>query len=489
MRQGLWAVAVMVGVVTLVGPAEGATVDELRAQFVKKSAACGKELADLAKWCERKKHAGAAARFRGAALWFRPDDKKLRKSLGWTRNGDAWEWPEPARSKFRAAALDTPLPAGDDFAKQLAKTRAKGVKRLLALAKDAVAPPAASDDVTEAMDAIRAETLALALRLDPSRDDVRKALGHTKHEGRLVHPDGVEYLESRAESRVRGTEVAQRAAGAEMVDGATAGALPRAATDSLWMTCATSASLAKSVAERATQVVRVLEDVYGMPDAFRFHIERRDFVLVENEDQRMNVLQQFQRRGDRMLVRTEDKTLVRFGKMGLLILEPDADEATQVACAAAARVGVATLFTIVFDEAEEATRKPEAWVQDAMTMDVLERALGTIHPTLGIELRKAKSGSRRSGADWLERARVQFDHGDDPSMAQVAAAGPWKIGSHELAKGYAFLRFVFESEPEKASEFALGALVFGAEAAAKDLFGRSLADMEEDYAEWLRVTR
>jgi hypothetical protein len=131
----------------------------------------------------------------------------------------------------------------------------------------------------------------------------------------------------------------------------------------------------------------------------------------------------------------------------------------------------------------------EAWFSDAMALDVVFRLTGQAITTWVQD-----AGYRDSMRDtpemnrWQAIARLSIERDDDIPLSVLFNLGLNQLKTRHTAKAYTFLQYLRERDLAKARAFA-GAMLGGRlPDAVREVYGKSLEAMDEEYTAWIRAT-
>lgn len=458
-----------------------------------------KEYEKLYDWCVKKMIENTGNLVRRKVFRYQPDHAEVRAYFGYERKGDAWVMNEIRREKLREV-VDIEDPKATDFAKKVAQAEKKIVGLFKALANKAKKN---SEEKTEAGNAAawkerETRTWHRVLQVDSTNEEAHRSLNHPKFDGKYVTPFAMPFVKVRKERKEAGLARAKSEpatkAGAPAGLFATAGLTGGAAQSENFTICT---SHGPEVAVRLTKwAERALEDfvaMYGVDASVKSALGVRRYDVMKDKDEHEKLLRKAG--WDEPKIK---KYLERFSGMSAEGGEfsahnqggADADDMVMhqvghTVANAARGMAVAMLGSPNADI--------ENWLEESIAYDITRRLTGTTLTTCGAFGKYGSNFEPKPNQDiWIELAKIQVENDDDVPLTRI-----WKLKLDEgqitgpvTVKGYAFLQFLFESDPEKARKFVFTAIAQGTPAAAIALEGGSDPDQALDaldakYREWI----
>jgi hypothetical protein len=461
----------------------GPTPEELAAEWDKaQERACtesAKKYEGLYKWCNDKKLAWTGITVRRLVLRYDPQNEEVRKFVGYMKAPDGvWLRNDARRDAIREEA-DIEDPKAQKFPDKLKATNKSVVDIWKNLANKAKKNGETDAANAEAWKTKAASAWERVLQTDSANEEAHKALNHPKYGGRFVRPEAVPFLKVRDERKSGGQKRAQLAVKTQVVDidgvfksaGLTGGG-----AKGEFVTVDTSHG--KDVAVRIVQwAERALEDfvvVYGIDaDAKnRLPINRLDFVKDKPEIERLSQaggwpaekIQQYSKYfGGWQVVAGE------FGKITSSGVDADDSAIHQMGHS----IGL-VMRSMAVQEFGSPSNDMEDWLQETIAYDLSRRLTGTVITQCGDFGKYGMEIEPQVDKDiWIEMARQNVEYDDDVPLSQLwrKKISDQNLRAPEKVKGYAFLQFLFESDPEKARTFVKMAAAQGTPKATLAVFG------------------
>jgi hypothetical protein len=459
----------------------------------------------------------SAAYTRRFALRYTPDDEELRKFLGYnkaplTDAPDKWRWmrDDIRRDQINAMA-DLADPKGTKYQSDLTAAHKSVQGWFAALAKKATEAGAAKDANAAAewpKKAAMAWERVLEVEDIPANklaEEAHKALNHPKYEGKYVTPFKRQYMKAREERKQAGQKHANLVVKADPVepDGTFASSgLKGAGAKAPHMTINTT--YAKEIATKLAQDTEKglvdLVEMYGFPDAIKERIGLTKINVVKDELEWKTLLTkgaewkeaEVQKYIDHHMggTNTNKGDYAQHSSGGVdsedFVMALTVNNATRTAQGSAR----ADLGSSVQEGIEQ-------WLLFSMGYDVTKRVLGTALTTWGTFGRYGEAVEPKPGEDkWVELARRLVITDDDIPLQKLPKLKLEEndFGGPQTIKGWAFLQFVFEKDPERAKKFIWNALANGTAQAVATVYPdneddpnpeKSMEKLDAEYREWI----
>jgi hypothetical protein len=477
------------------------------------------EYAKLAKKYDVKLEA-TAAYTRRRVLRYLPDDEETRGFLGYIKQKlndgtENWRW---ERSDIRRDQLnemtDLDDPKQTKYSKDLADADRKIVGFFKSLARKSIEYGAAKDAAPDGKwpeKAARAWERVLEVGggkdLEKDMEEAHKALNHPKFEGKYCSPFKFQYVKARSDRQKVGDKeknVAIKPVDAVEPDGEfVAAGLKGGGAKSTHFVCNTThgKEVAIRVVTACEKSLNDLVEVYGFPDNIKERVQGKFNFLQPGDDEFRKLMEKgFEWKPAEVTRHIEAHLTGLTGVKGQCIWpsatgeEVEDGAANMTACTyvvrAAQGMARADIGSAVREDVED-------WLWQSIGYDVTKRIYHTNHTHWGAFGRYGDAVEPAPGEDqWVELARrlVQTDN-DVPLMRLPKLKLPNKdFKAPQLIKGWAFLQFVFEKDPEKAKKFVWNALANGTANAVAAIYPddgdspdpeKSMEKLDAEYREWI----
>lgn len=456
-------------------------------------------------------------------LRYLPDDEETRANLGYVKEKrndgtDEWFWARNDIIRDRIRELsDLEDPKQTKYGKDLAYAHKKVGDWFKSLAKKAVeggAAKGASADAKwdekakmaweRALEAYESD-ITQAAGANKAADEVHKALGHPKFEGKYVTPFKLQFQKARQERRRAGEKHNAASVKADPVecDGMfVSSGLAGGGARSEHVTFNTTHGKEAAIAfvQAAEKALIDLVAIYGFPETIKERLPVTKFNFIKDQDEFRKIMEkgggmkpaEVQRYIDRgfggTAIKGEWVSTTSAGADGLDgAMSVVSMLATTRAAMGAAR---ADLGSSVREDVED-------WLWIGIGYDVTKRVNGTSSHRWGAFGRYGESVDSRPGEDkWVELARRLVLTDDDPPLAQLPKLSlpNQDLKAPHQIKGWAFLQFLFEKDPERAKTFVWNALANGTAAAVTVVYPddedspdpvKSMEKIDAEYREWI----
>jgi len=444
-----------------------------------------KELAKLAKWCEKNHLEWTANYVRRKGFLYRPNDEELRAYFGYERWEDGrWRQNDIKRDEFRAI-IDEDDPESGKFPSNMEKCNGriggwfKGLAGKAEKGAEAGTDPKWKDLATKAWEWV--------LKADPDgkyAEQAHKALNHPKFDGEYVSPFKLKFLENRKARRTAGEALAAKAFEVQQVpaDGLIpeSGLQPCVGTKAELMLINTTHPQEKSdvLAQWAMRAIEDIVERYGFPEQVEQRLPIRKFDVVK---QGKDELKQYLEKGAKWDQARITKYLEYFSGMGSApgtfvsasSVNADSDDMVihqtgHATVSAAKSMALSDLGSRLGSN----TTDTEDWLRESISYDCTRRLTGTTLTTCGEFGRYGQNVTPKPGQDlWIQLARRQAEMDDDVPITQIWHLSLNDIRGPETVKGYALIQFLFEHDPALAQKFVWHALAHGTPAAIVDVYG------------------
>lgn len=449
-------------------------------------------------------------------LRYLPDDEENRKFLGYIKEKlndgtENWKW---VRNDVRRDQInemsDLDDPKATKYAKDLADADKKVQSWFKGLAKKAAENGAAKDaspDAKWAEKAQRAWERVLEVDDSPTNKDAEeahKALNHPKFEGKYVTPLKQKYVKARMERKKSGEKTASstpKVDAAECDGPFVSSRLAGGGAKSAHMTINTThgKDTAIKFVQSAEKALSDLVDIYGFPEQIKERLAVTKINVVKDQDEFRKILTKGFEWKEAEVQRYIDSHFGGTGVKGEWLHTcssgPDGDDASMnvtamLASRAAQGAARADLGSSVRDDVED-------WLWQSISYDVTKRVNNTCILKWGAFGRYGDTVEARPGEDkWVELARRLVQTDDDVPLGKFPK---FKINEQDfkgpqIVKGWAFLQFVFEKDPERAKKFIWNALANGTPQAIAAVYPdnedspdpeKSMEKLDEEYRQWI----
>jgi hypothetical protein len=463
-----------------------ATVVATREKFDAAVRARGKDLADVARWCDRSDLPGWGAIYRVRALTCRPDDKRLLNELGYVKEGDTYRWPDEAREAFRALDPGGLAEPAGLHAQRMTK-RKLGVNRFVAVAKTATAPDDAPLAVRDELAALRHQVWERVIEIDPLHGEAARELGYVNFDGRAVHPDAKPFLEARARRRAQAAAIVEsevfltRGGGGDRAVSVTAGGIR------------VDGYLPVPGLELVARAIVHARQAF----AARLRLGESDDVptgisvvcVCTTKNQYVDAIVHYGGGSRAEALETAQKWAANWATPAIVVMrKSSAAQAAELSSAYACRGAARALRSRRLGAASSGEPRNEDWIYDAIAMDVTIGLTGSYGQSISSDEGTTEKRNLTGTTSWLDRARLAVELRDDPALSGIVQRDMNSLRSPEAAKGYAFLQFIFELDSLKAAAFFDQALVVGGAAAAESVYGSTLGELDSEYRRWALLT-
>ncbi len=465
------------------------------------------------------------------ALRYQPDDEENRKYLGYIKEKQSdgtskWARYDIIADKLREQS-DLADPKKTSYNNDKKSVERQILNRFRGLARKATENGAAKD---ASADAKWAEKSAMAwervLELDAGQtefakdfDEAHVALKHPKYGGKYVSPFKLQFVKARDERAQLGQKEAQAAI--KPLDPCEPDGLFSAAGlkggGGKSAHFVVNATYGKDVAMRlAGDCEKAMNDlvaIYGFDNAIHDRVSFKINVIAQDEPMYHRILEAGGMKPAEVQ-RLIDHHMGGTGIRGEYVTQSsggaDADDfcmncvaSLLVAQGAAPAMARADLGSSVRENVDD-------WLWISMGYDVTKRLLHTTLTTWGTFGRYGEAVEPRPGEDkWVELARRLVQADDDVPLKRLIRLSFAKQEFEKPQphiKGWAFLQFVFEKDPEKAKRFIWNAFANGTAKAIADIYGSGSGDgdpgatgdgsdvdkaidkLDAEYREWILKT-
>lgn len=470
-----------------------------------------------------KKLEATAAYTKRYALRYTPDDEELRKFLGYakkplTDGPDKWRWERDDIRRDQINAMsDLSDPKGTKYGADLTAAHKSVVNAFVGLAKKAADLGAAKDAAAAAEWPKKAaaawervlEVDDMMTVKDPAisklADEAHKALNHPKYEGKYVTPFKRQFLKARDERKQAGQKHNGLSVKADPVevDGTFASAgLSGSGAKGPHMTINTThpKEVAIKLAQDCEKGLVDLVEIYGFPEAIKDRIGLTKINVLKDEAEWKTLLTKGAGWKEAEVQRYIDAHLGGTGtKKGDYAAHSSGGADSEDFCMALTvnQATGATQGAARADLGSSVQEGVEDWLLFSIGYDVTKRVLGTALTTWGAFGRYGEAVEPRPGEDkWVELARRLVVTDDDVPLARLPKLKLENkdFGGPQTIKGWAFLQFVFEKDPERAKKFVWNALANGTVQAIVTVYPdseddpnaeRSVEKLDAEYREWI----
>jgi len=468
------------------------TIAEWDASFARAVRDRSRKLAGFAKACDRDKLPALAWLLRQEALRWTPDDGDLRAKLGYVRVGETWEKNPVVREglrKLEDTARDRVL---RKIEKRIKSFRASAVRRFRGLAGQAASGAEAGDEPGWKKRVERAWRQVLVAVPDDKR--AHEALGSKRIDGRFILPEWQPHLRVRRERLEAGRKRAALEFEAREI-------LPDGPMSASGVNCGAARSGPVTVysefgRDTAKQTViwlrRAYVDIeaeYGFPETIWLVMGKRTFYSVKSRTGCHQVLTRGFAWSDEKAGSQLDFASGAYPAEGSFVSwDPSVESATdaciQVLCRALARYR-----QVQVTRDESAPDDVEPWFLEALTLDVVVRLTGrALNNFVQKEHYRDEQRDMPLLNQWAAIASMRVLRDNDISMATLHKLRFNQLEEDEMAKGFTYLHFLFERDPDAARAFVGKMLATDTPTAIKKTYGKSLEEMDREYAEWVRWT-
>lgn len=465
-----------------------------------------------------KKLEATAAYTRRYILRYTPDDEEIRKFLGYAKAVQSdgttkWERVDTRRDQINEMS-DLDDPKATKYGKNLVDVNKKVVNRFKGLAKKATDNGAAKDASAAAKWPERAaRAWEKVLELDDGTkdfDEAHKALNHPKFEGKYCSPLKFKYVKARADRKKLGEKEATAQIkpvdpvdpdGAFVAAGLTGGGAKSA---HIVINCSYGKDVAMRLCGSVEKALNDLQEVYGYPETFKERLGLTKINAIKDVEEFKKLMDKgfgwkqakITKYVDAGLTGVSDETgkgeRIQPSSGG----QQDADDACMaVICSAASRAAQSLARADVGSSSRDDV---EDWLWESIGYDVTKRVNGTANTIWGAFGRYGQAVEARPGEDkWVELARRLAESDDDVPLRLLykKTIENKEIKGPETVKGWAFIQFIFEKDPERAKKFVWNALAAGTPTAAAAVYPdnedspdpeKSMEKLDTEYREWIR---
>lgn len=451
-------------------------------------------------------------------LQYLPEDPKTRAFLGYVKakqadGKEAWERNDIVHDKLLELA-DLDDPKATKYSKELGeidKKVATWFKGLALKATENGAAKGASADAKWSEKSARAWEQVLLVDDSAGNklaEDAHKALGHPQYEKKYVSPFKLKFLKVRADRKTAGQKAHDLAVkpcdpcepdGKFVSAGLTGGG---AKTTNMTVNASAGKDLALRLAADSERSLNDLVTTYGYPDEVKGRLIVKKINIVKDADE----YRKFLVKGDGWNDAKVNKQLdAHFGNVEIppefvvtSVGGADSDDNAMNATARWATLAAQNIARAdVGNTGKAVTDGVEDWLWQSICTDVTNRVLGTKLTLWGAFGKYGERVEGRPGEDkWVELARRLVQTDDDIPLAKLPKL---KINDQDFKgpqtiKGWAFLQFVFEKDPELAKKFIWHALANGTRAAVAAIYpdnpdaadvDKSVEKLDEEYRQWI----
>jgi len=458
-----------------------------------------------------------AAYTRRYALRYTPDDDELRKFLGYEKqpltdspDKTAWVRNDVRRDQINAMS-DLSDPKTTKYTADLSAAHKSVQNAFAGLAKKAAENGAAKDASAAAewpKKAAMAWERVLEVEDVPANklaEEAHKALNHPKYEGKYVTPFKRQYLKARDERKQAGQKHNGANVKADPVE--PDGTLPSSGLAGTGakgphMTINTThpKEIAIKLAQDCEKGLIDLIEMYGFPETIKERLPVTKINIVKDEAEWRQLLVKGAGWRDAEVQRFVDAHLGGTGtKKGDYAAHGSGGADSEDMCMALA-VNWATSTAQGAARADLGSSVQEGideWILFSIGYDVTKRVLGTALTTWGAFGRYGEAVEPRPGEDkWVELARRLVVTDDDIPLKVLPTLklDEKDFGGPQTIKGWAFIQFVFEKDPERAKKFIWNALANGTAQAVATVYPdnedspspeKSMAKLDAEYREWI----
>ena len=477
-----------------------------------------KEYANLSKKYEQKLEATSAF-VRWKILQYLPDDPETRAFLGYVKarqadGKDAWERNDIVHDKLKEMT-DLDDPKATKFSKDLAdvdKKVATWFKGLALKATENGAAKGASADAKWPEKAARA--WEKVLDVDDSAgnkiaEDAHKALGHPQFDKKYVSPFKLKFLKARADRKATGQkehDLAIKPCDACEVDGKfTAAGLTGggAKTTNMVVNATIGKDKALLFAADCERGFNDLLAIYGFPENVKERTDTKKLNFVKDQEEYRKFLTKGEGWKEAEVTRYLEHNFGTVGLGGEFLITSaggaDADDVSMnITAMSATRAAQQIARADVGSTGKSSQDGVEDWLWQSIGYDVTGRVLGTKISVWGAFGKYGDAIEGRPGEDkWVELARRLVQTDDDVPLAKLPKlkiTNPKDFNGPATIKGWAFIQFVFEKDPEKAKTFIWHALANGTPAAVLAIYpndesapelDKSIEKLDEEYRQWI----
>lgn len=449
-------------------------------------------------------------------LRYLPDDEENRKFLGYIKEKlndgtENWKW---VRNDIRRDQInemsDLDDPKQTKYAKELADADKKVQSWFKGLAKKAMENGALKDASPDAKWPEKAQRAwERVLEVDDTAgnkdaEEAHKALNHPKYDGKYVTPFKQQYVKARAERRKAGEKTMASAPKADAVepDGMfVSSGLTGGGAKSAHMTINTTHGKETAIkfAQACEKSLSDLVDVVGFPEQVKERLPVSKLNVIKDPDEFRKLLTKGFGWKDAEVQRFIDHHMGGTGDKGEYVdtssAGADGDDScmnitARFATIAAQGAAKADLGSSVQEGADD-------WLWQSLGYDVTKRVNGTALTIWGAFGRYGDAIEPRPGEDkWVELARRLVQTDDDIPLTRLPKL---KLANQDFkgpqtVKGWAFLQFVFEKDPEKAKKFVWNALANGTAQAVAAVYPdsedapdpeKSMEKLDAEYRQWI----
>lgn len=466
-------------------------------QWERAFADAAKEYEKLYKFCMDEQLESTAVWVRRRVLKWRPEDQEVRKFLGYIKQPDGVYTLNDDRKEQLRQLIDVNDPKATKLgAKELAAQK-KIRESFKSLAKKAI-ENGTKNEPAKAAEWKEKETRAWnkVLDVDSANEEAHKALGHPKFDGKYCTPFALDFLKARAERKKGG--VARAQAEHPVQAGGTDGILKAAGIQGgsgtgkhFRIESAHGPDVAVRVAKWAERALEDFVVIHGIDPKFKEAVAGHKYDIVKEKAEMERVLTSAGWDDKKI-----KKYLEHFSGMGIgagefAMHNSGSADADDMVMHNVGHVCTGALSQMAAAELGGGGGGIEDWLPEALAYDITRRLTGTTLTTCGAFGKYGNHLTPKPNGDiWMEAARDQVDIDDDVPLRTL-----WKkkmdeqqIRGPETVKGYAFIQFIYESDPEKARDFVRRALAQGTPKAVEDVYQISMDELDAKYREWILKT-
>lgn len=448
----------------------------------------------LYKWCNDNQLKFTAINTRRLVLRYDPQNEEVRGFVGYAKSPDGF-W---IRNENRRDQIRDESDIEDPKAKKYPEKLASADKKVAALWKALANKAKKNGELDAANAAAWAEKARTAwmkvLQVDSANEEAHKSLNHPKFAGKYVRPEALPFLKTRADRKEGGLKranLAFKTAAVEM-----SGALPQAGlagggakSDRFTVDTVHGKDVAAKLAVWAERSAVDFCEIYGVNAEVKDQLPYYKFKIVKDRDELKKVLK---------VIGMKDAEIERFVKFFGGGSNLPSGECTSTSSGGADSEDYVIHYTghalshaarsMAVRELGSPNEGVEDWLQESIAYDITRRLTGTTLTTCGDFGKYGTDIDPNPAKDiWIELAKRLVEYDDDVPLSKL-----WKlkhseqnIGGPETVKGYAFVQFVFESDPEKGRKFIFAALAQGTPAAVEAVYGISMDELDAQYRDWI----
>ncbi len=455
-------------------------------------------MVSLGNWCKKNGFPAESLEWQLRGLQSNPDDKKLRKKLGFVPDGEGWRWDAIKRAEASETLLEPATGDTDWFVydKRVRSLRKRAVARFVTLGLEIEKHAAASDEkLRPEWDDAEQLVWSAALRFDPTDQKALAAADHPQLDGRYVHRDALEFLTARRDRIQRAARnwaapVPVKVTGE---DARPSGGIKWARAKGGGVTVDSTFGLygAQTILEAGVRAGWEALDTLGVDRAHESRLNPDHFVATRNKAEMKVGLRHFSDWDVKKIEeRTEEWASQWVGGSMVISRANDIDNALDVFMSN--RVTSATFQ--VRKLLRKKTKLPrvdrEKWLAEALKVDILMRLKGSLLSKFAEKGRyENESREFEEGDTWMAKAQRFHDVGLLPPLRNLITRDLNRLDSLHTSTGYAFVVFLCERDEGTAQLFLQIACHAGADAAMKATYSQTLEDIEPDFHRWLDIAR